>query len=137
MAQFLDNIEYKINEPLTEASIIEVYRSSGIIRPVQDIDRIKMMFQNSNLIVSAWLSGELIGISRALTDFAYCCYLSDLAVKKEYQHKGIGKRLVEITKETIGDKVMLLLLSAPNAMDYYPKIGLEKVHNGFIIKRKI
>jgi len=132
-----NNIDYKINEPLSEEAIIEVFRSSGIKRPIQDIERIKTMFQNSNLVVSAWVNDELIGISRALTDFAYCCYLSDLAIKKEHQHKGIGKRLVEITKETIGEKVMLLLLSAPNAMDYYPKIGLEKVDNGFIIKRKL
>jgi ribosomal protein S18 acetylase RimI-like enzyme len=136
MISLLNNIDYKINDPLEEAAIIEVFRSSGIIRPIQDIERIKTMFQNSNLVVSAWVSNELIGISRALTDFAYCCYLSDLAVKKEYQHGGIGKRLVEITKETIGDKVTLILLSAPEAMDYYPKIGLEKVENGFIIKRK-
>ncbi len=92
------------------------------------------MFQNSNLIVSAWVNGDLIGISRALTDFAYCCYLSDLPVKKKSQQNGIGKRLVEITKESIGDKVMLLLLSAPGEMDYYPKIGLEKVQNGLLLK---
>ena len=30
---------------------------------------------------------------------------------------------------------MLLLLSAPAAMDYYPKIGMETVSNGFMIKR--
>lgn len=129
-------IDYKINEPLQVAAIIEVFRSSGIKRPIEDAERIKTMFQNSNLVVSAWISAELIGISRALTDFAYCCYLSDLAIKKEHQCKGIGKRLIEITKETIGDKVTLILLSAPAAMDYYFKIGLEKADNGFVIKRK-
>ncbi len=136
MTAVSNNIDYKINEPLPEAAIIDVFRSSGIKRPIEDTERIKTMFRNSNLVVSAWLNGELIGISRALTDFAYCCYLSDLAVKKEHQHKGIGKLLIEITKETIGDKAMLLLLSAATAMDYYPKVGLEKADNGFIIKRK-
>ena len=136
MTAVSNNIDYKINEPLPEAAIIEVFRSSGIKRPIQGAERIKTMFRNSNLIVTARLNGELIGISRALTDFAYCCYLSDLAVKKEHQHRGIGKRLIEITKETIGDKAMLLLLAAPNAMDYYRKIGLEEVKNGFIIKRR-
>ena len=132
----LNEIKYKINESLPVTAIVEVFRSSGIIRPIQDAERIKTMFLNSNLVISAWLNDEVIGISRSLTDFAYCCYLSDLAVKKEYQHKGIGKRLIEITKEEIGDKAMLLLLAAPNAMNYYSKIGLEKVQNGFIIKRQ-
>jgi predicted N-acetyltransferase YhbS len=77
-----------------------------------------------------------IGVCRALTDFSYCCYLSDLAVDAQYQNQGIGKAMIEITKEAIGDEVALILLAAPNAMDYYPKIGFEKLENGFIIKRK-
>jgi len=90
---------------------------------------------NSNLIVTAWDEYELVGISRSLTDFSYCCYLSDLAVREGYKCKGIGRRMIEITKDVVGGQTMLLLLAAPSAMEYYPKVGLEKVENGFIIKR--
>ena len=95
------------------------------------------MFANSNLTISAWDGEKLVGVSRALTDFSFCCYLSDLAVRKEYQKLGIGKELIRITKENIGESVMLLLLSAPAAMDYYPKVGFEKIDNAFEIKRKV
>jgi predicted N-acetyltransferase YhbS len=61
--------------------------------------------------------------------------LSDLAVRKEYQKSGVGKKLVELTKEEIGEQTTLILLAAPTAMDYYPKIGMQKTDNGFIIKR--
>lgn len=115
--------------------IIEVFNSSGIKRPTNDKERINKMFFYSNLVVTAWDGENLIGIARALTDYCYCCYLSDLAVKKEYQNKGIGKKLIELIKEKIGEQSMLLLLSAPNAMEYYPKIGFEKAENAFIIKR--
>lgn len=116
--------------------IISLYKSSGINRPVNDTQRMEEMYQNSNLVVSAWDDGKLVGIARSLTDFCYCCYLSDLAVAADYQKKGIGKKLIELTKEEIGERCMLLLLSAPSAMEYYPKIGLmDKVENGFIIKR--
>lgn len=98
-------------------------------------DRIRRMFDHANLIVSAWDDGTLVGISRALTDFAYCCYLSDLAVRKEYQRKGIGRTLLRITREQAGHQSMVLLLSAPEAMEYYPKLQLERVDNGFIIHR--
>ena len=132
----MTTIEYKINNPISTSSIIEVFINSGISRPIVDLARIEKMFNNSNLIVSAWEGDKLIGVSRSLTDFSYCCYLSDLAVRKEYRNTGIGKRMIEITKKEIGEKVMLLLLSAPNAMEYYTKVGFEKVQNGFIIKRK-
>lgn len=71
-----------------------------------------------------------------MTDFSYCCYLSDLAVDKDYQKKGIGKTLIDKISEIIGEEVALILLSAPNAMGYYPKVGFEKIDNGFIIRRK-
>ncbi len=116
--------------------IIHVYNSSGIRRPTGDEKRIEMMYKNSNLVVSAWHRDRLVGIARSLTDYCYCCYLSDLAVRKEYQGQGIGKKLVELTREKIGPQSMLLLLSAPNAMTYYPGIGFENVNNGFIINRK-
>lgn len=128
-------ITYKFDiTPETDA-IIDLYDSSGINRPTTDQERITKMYAHSNLIVTAWDNNKLVGISRALTDFCYCCYLSDLAVRKEYQRLGIGKKLVALTKEKIGAEAMLLLLSAPTAMDYYPKIGLQKVDNGFMIKR--
>lgn len=130
------NIEYKLDVIPDTDAIIAVYDSSGIIRPTADNARIKKMYDNSNLIVTAWKGEELIGVSRSLTDFCYCCYLSDLAVKKEYQKAGVGKRLIEITRERIGDECMLLLLAAAPAMEYYPKVGFEKVENGFMIKRK-
>jgi predicted N-acetyltransferase YhbS len=117
------------------AQIIDVYNSSGINRPITDKERIEKMYGNSNLILTAWDNGKLVGISRSLTDFCYCCYLSDLAVRKEYQRNGIGKKLIYLTKEKIGQQTTLILLSAPAAMDYYPKVGMQTIENGFIIKR--
>ena len=128
-------ITYKLDAVPPTEIIIELYDNSGLNRPTRDYERISQMYTRSNLIVTAWDKDKLVGISRSLTDFCYCCYLSDLAVREEYKRRGIGKRLIELTKEKVGEESMLLLLSAPSAMEYYPKVGLEKVDNGFIIKR--
>lgn len=116
--------------------IIDVYKSSGINRPINDKERIGKMYANSNLILTAWDKDKLVGIARSLTDFCYCCYLSDLAVRKEYQRKGIGKELIHLTREKIGEQTTLILLSAPAAIDYYPKVGMQLIDNGFIIRRR-
>ena len=76
------------------------------------------MFSVPSLVLSAWVGNELVGLSRSLTDYAYCCYLSDLAVDKKYQGAGIGKELVRRTQAIIGDQVSLILLSAPDAMQH-------------------
>lgn len=93
------------------------------------------MIANANLIICARDGTKLVGIARALTDFSYCCYLSDLAVDPDYQRLGIGRELIERTRAAIGDESMLLLLASPEAQNYYPHIGFEAVHNGWIIAR--
>lgn len=130
-------ITYKTEIMPETAAIIDVYESAGLNRPTKDKSRIADMYVHSNLIVTAWDEEKLVGIARSLTDFCYSCYLSDLAVRKEYQKQGIGKELIRVTKEKTGERTMLLLLSASTAMEYYPKVGFEKVNNGFMIKRTI
>jgi N-acetylglutamate synthase-like GNAT family acetyltransferase len=128
-------IEYRHNFPLEPVDVAAVFDASGIRRPSKDLARIERMFANADLILSAWHEGKLIGVCRALTDFSYCCYLSDLAVANAYQKHGIGRELIARVQASIGDEVALILLSAPEAMEYYPKVGFEKIENGFIVKR--
>lgn len=115
--------------------IIELYRNSGLPRPIDDAERIEKMFANSNLIVTAWDNEVLVGVSRSITDWCWSCYLADLAVRKEYQKFGIGKKLIALTKEKVGEQSMVLLLSVPTAMEYYPKVGFTKQESSFIINR--
>lgn len=129
-------IQYKVNEPLNAADIIELYRAAGLPRPVDDADRIQRIFAGSNLVISAWIEGKLVGVSRSITDGAWSCYLADLAVHPDHQRHGVGRQLVEKTREAVGDETMVLLLSVPDAMEYYPKIGMEKLDNAFIFWRK-
>ena len=94
-----------------------------------------MMFENSNLIVTAWHNNILVGVSRSITDWVWACYLSDLAISENYKKEGIGRELIKLTKEKVGKQSMILLLSVPTAMEYYPKVGFEKQESSFIINR--
>jgi GNAT superfamily N-acetyltransferase len=131
-------IRYRSNIKITAEEFIDLLKRSTLDqrRPVDEPDRIKKMLEHGNVLVTAWHDEKLVGISRALTDFSFCCYLSDLAVDETYQHKGIGKELIRITHEVAGPNTMLMLLAAPAAVKYYPKIGMERFEHCFIIKRK-
>ena len=128
-------LTYHVNAPVTAIEMAEVFKSSGIKRPVDDLARIEAMLDASPLVISVRDQDRLVGIARSLTDFCYCCYLSDLAVSKEYQAAGIGSALIDATKKEIGEQCALILLSAPGAMDYYPKVGFQHASNAFIIPR--
>jgi ribosomal protein S18 acetylase RimI-like enzyme len=131
-------ITYSIQKPITAQQLADVFRSSGIRRPVDDLPRMQQMIDRANLIATAWDDAKLVGVSRSLTDFCYVCYLSDLAVDRAYQRQGIGKELVRVTREAIGERTSLLLLAAPEAQEYYPKIGFEPLapRRGWLINRK-
>lgn len=133
-------ITYAVEKALPAEEFIDVLKRSGLAqrRPVDKPDVIRGMVENASLTVTARdASGVLVGVARSVTDFAYCCYLSDLAVDRACQRQGIGKELMRRTKKAAGgDKVSLLLLSAPDGMGYYPKAGLEKFDNCFGIRRK-
>ncbi|WP_409295661.1 GNAT family N-acetyltransferase [Peribacillus sp. SCS-26] len=129
-------ITYKVNETIKADELANVFKMSGIKRPSDDLKRLQTMIDNSNVIITAWDHNQPVGVARAITDYSYSCYLSDLAVNKAYQNKGIGRELVRLVHEHIGEEVVLLLLASPIAMEYYPRIGFEKIDNGFKISRK-
>jgi GNAT superfamily N-acetyltransferase len=107
----------------------------AVRRPANDTERLDQMLRNADIIVTARDSGRLVGISRAITDFAYCCYVSDLPVDLEYQRRGIGKRLIDETRSLAGDCATLLLIAAPAAESYYPAIGMKHVASCWSIAR--
>jgi GNAT superfamily N-acetyltransferase len=128
-------IVYNIEDALDPDEFLAVLIEStlGERRPIGDRVRIKKMCENANLIFTARHQGRLVGVARCLTDFAYCTYLSDLAVSESYQRKGIGKELIRRVKDAVPEAI-LILLSAPKAMDYYPGIGMTRHEGAFILK---
>jgi ribosomal protein S18 acetylase RimI-like enzyme len=128
-------ISYRVDVVPTAQQIIELYNDAGLPRPTHDPKRIKAMFENSDLIITAWDEDKLVGVCRTITDLVWCSYLADLAVSPDYKRSGIGKKLIGLTREKIGEQSMFLLLSVPTAMDYYPKVGFVRENRAFTIHR--
>ena len=131
------NIEYKLDKNITPLEFIEVLKKStlGERRPIDNLETIKGMIENADIIIIATINNKIIGVARAVTDFNYCCYLSDLAVDKQYQKKGIGKKLILKIQEQLNNKCKIILLSAPNAKEYYPRIGFTQHNSAWTITK--
>ena len=132
------DIEYKINTPVSAGQFIGLLRRSslGERRPIDDLECMEGIVENSNLMITAWDGENLIGIARSITDFYYACYLSDLAVEKQYQKRGIGKKLQAITQEQLGSKCKLILLAAPASNVYYEHIGFTNHPRCWVLERE-
>lgn len=121
-------INYQSSQLITAQQFIELLQKTtlGDRRPLDKIDVIQAMLDNADLTVTAWHNEKLVGVARCVTDFAYCCYLSDLAVDEGYQHQGIGKTLIDNVANNLEPTCKIILLAAPQAVEYYGKIGFDK-----------
>jgi ribosomal protein S18 acetylase RimI-like enzyme len=130
-------IRYRMDVRLTAADLREVFEAAGLKRPVDDGRRLGRMARGADLTVTAWDGKLLVGIARVITDFAFCAYVSDLGVRREYQRRGIGRELLRRVRGRLGDGVMLLLLeNQKGARGYYAKVGFEKADNAWKVPRK-
>ena len=127
-------INYRLGNDIDLDEVIELYVDStlGERRPVAERERMKTMLAEADLVVTAWDDDLMVGISRSVTDWVYCTYLSDLAVRLAYQGQGIGRELVRRTRQETPDATVILL-SAPKAVDYYPKIGMTQHNSAWIL----
>lgn len=128
-------IRYEASRSITDKEFVDLLRRSTLAerRPVDDSRCIRAMLQHANLLCTAWHNEKLVGVARSVTDFEFCCYLSDLAVDESYQKTGIGRELIRLTQSKLGPGAKIILLAAPSAEDYYPRIGFDAHRSAWIL----
>jgi GNAT superfamily N-acetyltransferase len=128
------SIIYQLEPGLAVEAFTDVLRRSTLAerRPVDDQARMAAMLQHADIIVTARSGELLVGVARAITDFSFCCYVSDLAVDREFQKQGIGRKLLAQVKLTAGADAKIILLAAPKAASYYPHIGMTQHHSCWV-----
>jgi len=128
-------LRYETSRQINASEFIDLLLRSKLAerRPVDDRQCMEAMLQHADLLCTAWDREKLVGVARSVTDFEYCSYLSDLAVDEEYQRKGIGKELIRLTASRLGAKAKIILLAAPKAEGYYPKIGFDAHRSAWLL----
>jgi predicted N-acetyltransferase YhbS len=128
-------MEYRYGNELDLEEVRELYEAStlGERRPIDEPAIVRSMLEHANLVVTAWDGHLLVGIARTLTDFLYVGYLADLAVRQSHQRRGIGVELVRRTRARMGPRSLLVLLAAPKAVDYYPKLGFRRHESAWVL----
>lgn len=131
-------ILYQCEPDLDPAEFVDVLVRSTLAerRPVGEPETIAGMLRHADIVLTARVEGRLVGVSRAITDYHFCTYLSDLAVDEAFQRRGIGRELIRRTHEAAGPQTMLILLAAPQAQDYYPHIGMTRHESCWFLPRQ-
>lgn len=123
----------------TEFRRILVDSGLGKIRPVDDLPRLQKMLSAADLVLTARRGDAdrtLVGVARCITDFAWCCYLSDLAVGRSAQGLGVGRALLDEARRQLGPAVALMLSSVPEAVGFYERAGMARIEHAFWYRRE-
>jgi predicted N-acetyltransferase YhbS len=128
-------IRYENERQISAAEFVDVLVRSTLAerRPVDNLPVIEAMLRHADILCTAWDGEKLVGVARSVTDFEFCCYLSDLAVDVDYQHQGIGTELIARTQASLGPDAKIILLAAPKAVEYYPKLGFTQHPSAWLL----
>ena len=129
------DIDYRFGNDLDVDAVIELLKASslGERRPIDDRAIIAGMLEHANLVVTAWDADQMVGFARTLSDFVYVGYMSDLAVRESHQHRGIGVELIRKTRDKMGPRSKIVLLAAPKAIEYYPRVGFTRHDSAWVL----
>ena len=102
------------------------------------IDDLKKCLANSDVIVSLWVSNEIVGFGRALTDGIYRGVLWDIVIDQNYQGKGFGTLIVNnlLSSKKIKNTKKLYLMTT-NKKLFYSQFEFKEVTSQSLLIREI
>ena len=96
------------------------------------VERIVKLVKNVSIsLVARNQEGKVVGVLFGLTDFAYWLYVTDLGVDRDYEGKGIGRRLMKIAHDIAGGEkdIAVYLIANENAIPFYEKLRMKKAND--------
>jgi len=118
-------IAFSINDTIKTDEVLNLYKAnnwSAANKPEQ----LLMALNNSHSLVTARLSGELVGIGNAISDGHLVVYYPHMLVHPNYQRKGIGRNMMNTLKDKYADFHQHMLTADADAIAFYKSLGFEK-----------
>ncbi len=96
------------------------------------------MVKHTNLFITAWDEGRLVGCGRVLTDYVYRASIWDVIVDGEYQGQDIGTEIINrILSHPTLQRVELFWLCTRDKQVFYKTLGFSaKEQIGMVWDRK-
>lgn len=91
--------------------------------------RIAKLVKNASIsLIARNDERKIVGVCFAITDFAYWMFITDLGVDRDYERRGIGRRLMDKALEVAGGEKDIIVYTLPNenAVGFYEKFGMSK-----------
>jgi len=119
------HITIKETFELIESDVLEIYQANNWSSAQKPVALIQALL-NSHSLVTAWHNDKLIGLGNAISDGYLVVYYPHLIIHPDYQHKGIGTRILETLQQKYKDFHQQILVADANAIKFYKKHDFSK-----------
>jgi len=120
LSSSIENIEW--------SRMKDIYHSVGWKN--HDEEKIKKVFQSSNVVAIAYDENKIVGFGRALSDGVFNAAIYDVVIDEQYQNKGIGQKIIENLLAPLNDISCVHLVSTAGNEEFYKKAGFRKMKTG-------
>lgn len=119
------DIEIEVNGSIEDREVIKLYRANNW-SSAEKPEQLLAALRNSHTLVTARVSGLLVGIANAISDGYLVVYYPHMLVHPEYQRKGIGKRMVLALNSIYGNFHQQMLTADGEAIEFYKAVGFVR-----------
>lgn len=122
------DIQIEINASIEEVEVIKLYKAnkwSSAEKP----EKLLPALRNSHSLVTARISGVLVGLANAISDGYLVVYYPHLLVHPEYQRQGIGRKMVMALNSIYGNFHQQMLTADGEAIQFYKSVGFVRAGN--------
>lgn len=123
------SITYKEKESDYE-KVLKIIQEAIPERSTYDVQKTRDAYENSSYTIFAYDGDELVASARVLDDGFEWTLISEIAVLKDYQNKGIGKEIVnKIIDKYKGHEIFTY--TYPGVVPFFEKYGFNRSKNAF------
>ncbi len=119
------DVKISLEDTLETEEILEIYRLnhwSSADKP----NRLMVALRNSHSLVTARISGKLVGLANAISDGSLVVYYPHMLVHPGYQGRGIGRAMMDCLQEKYADFHQQMLVADGDAIGFYSSLGFER-----------
>lgn len=119
------NIEISMKDRIEQAEVIALYRAnewSSAEKP----DQLLAALRNSHSLVTARISGQLVGIGNAISDGHLVVYFPHMLVHPSYQGQGVGRQMMQALQKKYTGFHQQMLTADGDAIDFYKSLGFSR-----------
>jgi len=119
------DLEVSLEGDIETDEVIALYKANGW-SSAEKPEKLIPALKNSDALVTARISGKLVGIGNAISDGSLVVYYPHMLVHPDYKNKGVGRSMMALLQQRYASFHQQMLTADVDATGFYKSLGFER-----------